>query len=305
MRRPGRLRAGDRVALVAPASGFRHDILERGADELRRLGLDPVYSPAILERTRFEAGPPSIRMQVLRDAWRDPEVRALVAVRGGYGSQRLLPLLEPAWVQHDPKLLIGYSDITALQAWLLGQGVASLHGPMLEGRLSEGETRYHRESFWRLATEAQPVGAQNPNGLEVLIPGEARGVSLGGTLTQVVSLLGTPWSMPVPRGAVLWLEDVNERPYRMHRMLTQLAQSGALARASAVIFGECPGCDEPGGSPQWRDVVAEFFQGFHGPVLFGYPFGHAVGAQWSVPFGVHVRVSGTAPHVVFDEALVN
>lgn len=304
MRRPGRLRPGDRVALVAPASGFPVDVLERGADELRRLGFDPVYSPSILERTRFEAGRPSVRTQVLREAWCDPSIRALVAVRGGYGSQQLLPLLEPAWAQHEPKVLIGYSDITALQAWLLAQGVPSLHGPMLDGRLSDGESRYHRESLVRLATDDAPAGPQEPDGVEVLIPGDARGISVGGTLTQVVSLLGTPWSMPIPRGAVLWLEDVNERPYRMHRMLTQLAQSGALARAAAVVFGECPGCDEPGGSHRWRDVAAEFFQGFHGPVLFGYPFGHAIGAQWSVPFGVHVRVSGTAPHVVCDEALV-
>ena len=305
MTRPGRLRPGDRVALVAPASGFRLDALERGAEELRRLGFEPVYSPAILERTRFEAGPPSLRTQVLREAWCDPTVRALIAVRGGYGSQQLLPLLEPAWARHDPKLLIGYSDLTALQAWLVAQGVASLHGPMIEGRLSDGEARYHRDSLWHLATDATPAGPQEPDGVEVLIPGDARGLAVGGTLTQVVSLLGTPWSMPVPRGAVLWLEDVNERPYRMHRMLTQLAHSGALARASAVVFGECPGCDEPGGGHRWRDVAAEFFQGFHGPVLFGYPFGHAVGAQWSVPVGVHVRVSGTAPHVVFDEALVS
>ncbi len=304
MRRPGRLRAGDRVALVAPASGFRAEALERGADELRRLGFEPTYSPAILERSRFEAGSAATRVQVLREAWCDPTVRALVAVRGGYGSQQLLPALEPSWVQANPKLFIGYSDLTALQAWLLSQGVPSLHGPMLEGRLSEGVSRYHLDSLWSLATSDVPAGPQEPSGVEVLVPGDARGVAVGGTLTQVVSLLGTPWALPVPRGAVLWLEDVNERPYRMHRMLTQLAQSGALSRAAAVVFGECPGCDEPGGGPRWRDVVADFFRGFHGPVLFGYPFGHAVGAQWSVPLGVSVRVSGEAPHVVFDEALV-
>jgi muramoyltetrapeptide carboxypeptidase len=123
-------------------------------------------------------------------------------------------------------------------------------------------------------------------------------------LTQIVSMLGTPWALEPPRGAILLLEDVAERPYRIHRMLTQLAQSGVLARAGALVFGEFRGCDEPGGMPAIRDVLREFTSGFPGPVLFGLPFGHTRGAPLSIPIGVRARVTTAPPALIVEEAAV-
>lgn len=273
--------------------------------ELARLGFEAVYDKAIFERTWFEAGPPDVRARVLHEAWRDPSVAALLAVRGGYGSQQLLPLLEPEVMRNAGKLLIGYSDITALLCWSCTHGVVSLHGPMVEGRLAAGPPAYDEATFLRAATAAEPLGELAPPGLEAFAPGEARGVVVGGTLSQLVSLLGTPWAFEVPRGAVLFLEDVGERPYRIHRMLTQLAQSGMLARAGALVFGEFPRCDEPGGAPTIRDVLREFTRGFPGPVLFGFPSGHTSGPTWTLPIGVRGHVSGAPPMVVIDEAAVS
>jgi len=303
--RPRRLQPGDRIALVAPASAFNPSDLDAGVAELRRLGFEPVYDADILERGRFEAGTPATRARVLHQAWRDPSVAALVAVRGGYGSQQLLPLLEPDVMRAGEKLLIGYSDITALLCWSFAHGVVSIHGPMIEGRFSKGTSAYDEWSFLRAVTSAEPMGALAPEGLEVFSPGEAEGPIVGGTLTQLASLLGTPWAFDVPPGAVLLLEDVGERPYRVHRMLTQLAQSGALAHAGALVFGEFPGCDEPGGSPAIKDVIREFVQGFPGPVLFGFPFGHTKGPSWTIPIGVRGRVIGTSPAVVVEESAVS
>ena len=154
-RLPRRLLVGDRVALVAPASPVRGEDLERGADELRALGFVPVYDQRVLARHGYVAGLPQTRVAALAEAWRDPSIRAVIAVRGGYGSQQLLPLLDPRWIADDPKIFLGYSDLTAVLAWHTMHGVVAFHGPMAEGRLALGSAGYDRASL--LAAVAQPV----------------------------------------------------------------------------------------------------------------------------------------------------
>lgn len=305
MIRPRRLRPGDRIALVAPASGFRTPDLETGAAELRRLGFEAVHEPEVFVRTWFEAGSPDVRARVLDAAWSDPSISAILAIRGGYGSQQLLPLLEPERPRQARKMLIGYSDITTLLCWSFMQGMVSLHGPMVEGRLSVGPSAYDEGTFLRVLTDPEPLGPLPAPALETFMPGEAAGLVVGGTLTQIVTLLGTPWALDLPRGAILLIEEVAERPYRVHRMLTQLAQSGTLARAGAIVFGEFRGCDEPGGPPAIRDVLRDFTRGFHGPVVFGLPFGHTTGAALSIPIGVRGRVVTTPPAVIIEEGAVD
>jgi muramoyltetrapeptide carboxypeptidase len=302
--RPRRLRPGDRIALLAPASGFKKADLDAGAAELRRLGFEPAYSPDVFARQWFEAGPPEHRARMLHEAWCDPSVAAIVTIRGGYGSQQLLPLLQPAVMRQAGKMLIGYSDITTLLCWSLMHGVVSLHGPMIEGRLAAGPKAYDEGIFLRAVTQAEPLGLLPAPELEVFARGEASGTVVGGTLTQLTTLLGTPWALTLPPGAILLLEDVSERPYRIHRMLTQLAQSGTLARAGALVFGEFRGCDEPGGPPAIRDVLREFTRGFPGPVLFGLPFGHTTGRSLSIPIGVRARVTSAPAGLTIEEAAV-
>jgi muramoyltetrapeptide carboxypeptidase len=225
-------------------------------------------------------------------------------MRGGYGSQQLLPLLDAASMRDARKLLIGYSDITTLLCWSLAHGMVALHGPMIEGRLAAGPSRYDEASFLNAAMRPEPLGELSADGVSAFAPGEVSGMVIGGTLTQLVSMLGTPWAVDVPPGAILLLEDVSERPYRIHRMLTQLAQSGTLARAGALVFGEFRGCDEPGGRPAIRDVIADFTRDFPGPVLFGLPFGHTTGPSLSIPLGVRGRVTTAPPRLVIEEAAV-
>jgi muramoyltetrapeptide carboxypeptidase len=302
--RPRRLRPGDRIALLAPASGFRREDLDAGAAELRRLGFEPAHPIDVFERRWFEAGRPEHRARLLHEAWRDPSIAAILAIRGGYGSQQLLPLLQPDEMRQAGKMLIGYSDITTLLCWSLMHGVIALHGPMVEGRLSAGPATYDEDTFMRALTLAEPLGTLAPTGLEVFRAGAASGMVAGGTLTQLTTLLGTPWAPQLPAGAILLLEDVSERPYRVHRMLTQPAQSGLLARAGALVFGEFRGCDEPGGPPAIRDVLRDFTSGFPGPVLFGFPFGHTTGRSLSIPLGVRGRVSTAPPALIIEEAAV-
>jgi muramoyltetrapeptide carboxypeptidase len=303
---PPRLVAGDRVALVAPASPFRREEFEAGLAELRRLGFDPYYDERVFARHGYVAGLPAVRAAVLMDAWREPSVRAIVAVRGGYGSAQLLPLLDPGLLRQHPKAFIGYSDMTTLLAWYLQQGVVAFHGPMVEGRLARGPAGYHAPSLLGSLMQAAPLGPLAPEGLEVFSPGEATGVLCGGTVTQLAASLGTPWAFTPPDGAILFLEDVGERPYRIDRLLTQLHQAGVLRRAGGLVLGEFRGCDEPDGRVRGRDVLRALLHGFPGPVVAGFPSGHTTGPGWTLPFGVAARlVTAPVPALHIDAPAVS
>jgi muramoyltetrapeptide carboxypeptidase len=300
-----RLQSGDRVALVAPASSFPHEELAAGVAELARLGFEATYDDSIFAKDRFVAGSVDTRVRAIHHAWEDPSIAALIAVRGGYGSAQLLPFLDPDLLRSGRKALIGYSDITALLTLYQRNGLAAIHGPMIDRRLSKGASAYDEDSFRRVMTQADPAGELRPAQLEVLHPGVATGTLTGGTLTQLMASMGTMFAFAPPKGAILFLEDVGERPYRIHRLLTQAAQAGIFASAGGIVFGEFPNCDEPGGDPAIKDVVREFMKDFRGPVLFNFPSGHTTGTTWTLPFGVRAEVmSGPTPSIRILEAAV-
>lgn len=294
---------GSRVILVAPASGTTREVVEAGAAELSRLGFEPVWDEDILLRSTFTAGSPEQRARAWLRAMLDDGADAVIAARGGYGSIEILPLIDVERVRESRTAFVGYSDVTAMHS-VLGarEGLASVHGAMLEGRLAAGPEAYDPASFLA-ALSPEPLGELSPEGLESLIDGVADGPFVGGTLTQILASLETPFAFNPPPGHVLFLEDVGERPYRLHRMLTQLKLTGRLRFAVAVVFGEMPRCDEPGGAVRAKDTVRDALSDFPGPVLFGFPSGHATSPLVSVPLGVHVHVhGGPQPRLVFDEA---
>jgi len=305
MVKPLALRPGDRIAVVAPASGCPPEELERGEAELRRLGFEPVHTQAVFERGVFSAGSPDTRAADFARAWADRSVAALIALRGGYGSAELLPLLHHLRPAAGPKLFIGYSDNTALLSWLTCLGnVTALHGPMIDARLAKGAEGYDERSF--LSAVRGEVGVElTPPGLKTLRSGEAMGFLFGGTMTMLAASLGTPYAFMPPGECVLFFEDVNERPYRLRRLLTQLRQAGVLARARALVFGEMRGCDEPDSRVTAADSVRDALQDFHGPILFGFPSGHTTGPCWTLPLGTLVRVVGaSSPAIVIEEPAV-
>lgn len=306
MVKPPALKPGDRVAVVAPASPFALEDFEAGLAELRVLGFDPVFDDSVFARDGYLAGSAGLRAAAFLRAWEDPGVSALIAARGGYGSVHLLPLLDAATIARTPKAFVGFSDNTSLLVWLTQAcGLVAFHGPMLEGRLAKGADGYDRDTFVRALCRAEPVGEIGHPCLETLAGGEATGMLVGGTLTQLVASLATPFAFDPPPGCVLFLDEVGERPYRLDRLLTQLRLSGILGRASAVVFGELPRCDEPGGSPGARATVAAIMRGFPGPVLFGLPSGHTAGATLTLPLGVRARVlTAPRPAIVVEENAV-
>ncbi|MGH9240472.1 MAG: S66 peptidase family protein [Vicinamibacterales bacterium] len=305
-RLPAALTPGDRVAIVSPGSAFARQEFDAGVAELKRLGFVPVYDETVFAREAgYLAGTPELRAGAFLRFWRDPGIRALIATRGGYGSVQLLPLLDRTTMTAAPKLFIGYSDNTSILSWLTCQcGLTALHGPMLDRRLSRGAAGYDESSFMALAQGGAGLTLA-PDGLLVFQDGEAAGPLLGGTLTQLAASLGTPYAFDPPQGSILFIEDVNERPYRIDRMLTQLQLSGVLARASGIVFGEMRSCDEEGGKVTARDVIHRFMRRFPGPVVYGFPSGHTAGPCWTLPLGVQVRLTTRShPSLLVEEAPV-
>jgi muramoyltetrapeptide carboxypeptidase len=307
MLKPRALSPGARLAVVAPASAFPREEFDDGIREIRRLGFEPVYDESVFERRRYLAGSAETRARALRCALRDPSIAGVIGVRGGYGSAQVLPLLDRDEARTAAKPFVGYSDLTSVLTFLtVSCGVVAFHGPMLARRLGRGAAGYDAATFLGALTKREPMGELAPSGLETIRSGEARGALYGGTITQLLSSFGTPFAFSPPPGCVLFLEEVGERPYRLDRMMTQLAQSGILARASAIVIGELPNCDEPGGEPTGRSVMADLLADFPGPVLIGFPSGHTTGPAMTLPLGVSCRViGGAAPRLVVEESAVS
>lgn len=307
MRKPRALRPGDRIAIVAPASPFAREDFDAGIQEIRRLGFEPVYDEDVFVRDRYLAGSPELRARAFQAAWTDRSINGVIAVRGGYGSVHLLPLLDPRDIEANIKVFMGYSDNTSLLTWLTQQcATVAFHGPMLAGRLAKGLAGYDQDTLFRCLCRAEPVGEIVHDQMETLVPGEVEGTLVGGTLTQLAASLGTPFAFCPPAGCVLFLDEVGERPYRLDRLLTQLRLAGILSRTAAMVFGELPECDEPGGSLRAKETVHELTKDFPGPVLFGLPSGHTDGACMTLPFGVRTRViGGSRPALVVGESAVS
>jgi muramoyltetrapeptide carboxypeptidase len=306
MLKPHPLTPGDRVAIVAPASPFVREELDRGIDELRRLGFEPVYDESVFTRRAYVVGPAEDRAAAILSAWRDPSIAGIIGARGGYGSVQVLPFLERDTVRSGRKVFIGYSDLTSILTFLtIGCGLVAFHGPMVAGQLARGSSGYEPASLLNAVSRAEPLGELTPDGIEMIHPGKSTGPLFGGTLTQILGSLGTPHAFTPPAGYVLFLDEFRERPYRLDRMMVQLRQSGLLGKAAAIVIGELPECDEPDGGATARGVMADALRDFRGPVVAGFPSGHAVHPSITLPLGVSCSViAGATPRLVIEESAV-
>lgn len=312
--RPIRLKPGDTVGLVAPA-GFVADRF--GLDELgatvRAMGLIPKFAPNLLERYGYLAGTDESRAAALNAMFRDKNVRAIFAVRGGWGSERILPLLDFRPLAADPKLLIGSSDITALHLAIAGRTACpSLHGPNLANSWNAAAWDSFRRLVFGAETPTYGVteAAEDrlvPRGsrIRTFRPGTARGRLLGGNLSVLSALVGTPF-LPDFTGAILFLEDTNEAEYRIDRMLSQLALSGILGRVAGVAFGQCTNCANPGdgyGNFTIYEVLEQRLGKLGVPAFQGAAIGHIAGQQ-SIPVGIEAEIDAATGSIRLLEPLV-
>ncbi|MFI9208251.1 LD-carboxypeptidase [Streptomyces sp. NPDC053253] len=284
--RAERLRPGARVAVVAPSGPIPEERLRAGLDILRGWDLDPVVAPHVLDAhptLGYLAGADRARARDLTEAYCDPSVSAVICARGGYGVQRMVDLVDWAAIRAaGPKAFIGYSDVTALhEAFAVRTGRATLHGPMVAAAtfLADPHTQ---ESLRATLFEPESVRTLGLETARPLVPGRARGVTLGGCVSLLAADLGTPHGRPSARGGLLLLEDVGEEPYRLDRILTQLLRSGWLDGVAGVGLGSWEEC---GPYEDVRAVLVDRLGGLGIPVVEELGFGHS-GTALTVPLGV-------------------
>jgi muramoyltetrapeptide carboxypeptidase len=295
---PAPLKPGARVGVMAPAGPCDPAAVQSGIDFLQSHGFKPVPAPNIESRTSYSAGADEDRLAGII-ALLDQGVEALLAARGGYGVMRLLPRMPWKRLAAWNGWVVGFSDITALHAALSTRfPSATLHGPMVTS-LGSDPASGEMLAAWLLGRSPRKFFEVTP--ARVARPGVARGVSVGGTLSLLAALVGTPFE-PDYRGAVLFLEDVNEPLYRLDRLLTQLRLSSRLAEVKAIVSGRMARCGrgESGWRERWRTLLLEATAP-DAVVVEGLPFGHG-GANVPFPLGVEVKVDTVRGEIAWGAA---
>ncbi len=288
--------------MVAPAAAVERSHLERGVNALSAMGFRVKVSERVLDRAGVLAGRDGDRAAEVQAAFADDSVRAIFAARGGYGCGRILPLLDFAAIRRTPKPFVGFSDETfVLNALVEKAGIVAFHGPMVAMDFARGLSERCADHMRRLL--CGEMASFELEARETVRPGVAQGELIGGCLSVVVAMLATPYA-PDFRGKVIFLEDTGERAYRVDRMLVQLRQSGALAAAAAVVFGAIRPVD---GSEAESRAIAEFISeqtaDLRLPVMAGVEVGHGT-ENFTIPFGVRVKVDASARRMMFLEAPV-
>ena len=287
-RRPAALRDGDLVGVCAPAGAVDLERLDRGVAALQELGYAVRVAPATTARHQFKAGRPDERLRDLHDLLKDDAVRAVFCARGGAGAAALLPQLDVSGL--EPKIFVGYSDITFLQLALQKEGWITFQGPMVAWELASGLVE--PASFEACLKSGAPFHVQG-DPLVPLRAGKGEGRLLGGCLSILAAAAGTPWSLrPDPEGTLLFLEDVAEAPYRIDRQLFQLRASGAFDGLRGIVFGQMNRC-VPAADAGYtlEEVVLEALAGLDVPVAIGLAAGHTSGSNLTLPLGVRARLS--------------
>lgn len=316
--KPPVLRPGDTVGMVAPASNvYEPEEIQIAKETMELYGLKVVLGKNISAQNGYLAGTDAQRADDLNEMFRRPDIRGIVTFSGGYGCSRILPLLDYAQIQRSPKVVIGHSDITALLIGLHEKtGLITFHGS--SGLSGVGD--YAREHFRRTIMSTQQVGeiakpptptagtVERNNRLITIVPGRATGQLIGGNLTLVTNLIGTPFE-PDTRGKILFLEDIGEEPYRIDRMLTQLWLAGKLQDAAGIALGRFVDCypkEYQASFPQTislENVLRDRFEPLGKPTLYNLMFGH-IRENAVLPIGATATLDASAKTLVVDENVV-
>lgn len=308
--KPPRLRRGDVVGLVAPASPLLDPgRLAPGIRYLEQLGYRVEIGPHLQARHGFFAGTDAQRAADFNAFARDPRVRAIFGLRGGYGSARLLPHLDYRALRRNPKIIVGFSDLTALQLALLRRtGLVTFSGPLVGVEFAAGISPFTEEHFWRLITSRRRIGRlphPSDSPLSTLQPGRAAGPLIAGNLAILLSLANTPY-LPTLKQAILVVEDVGEHLHRVDRMLTQLCLSGTLANLAGLVFGSFSHCrPSPPDAPHspLASLLREASPHVPGPVASGLAYGHTP-ERVTLPIGLRARLDASRGTLSIPESAV-
>ena len=310
--KPKRLSSGDTLGLVSPATAvFEADEIALAKEQLEAIGFKVVIGKHAYDRWGYFAGPDRDRAADINAMFADDTVAGIVCFTGGWGSPRALPYLDFDLIARKPKVIIGYSDITALLIAIHKKtGLVTFHGPVGASIFEP----YSIENFKRVVMTAEPAGNLAPppkkptdlvdrtNRIIRLAPGKASGRLAGGNLTMIATAMGTPYEVDTS-GAILFLEDVTEELYRIDRMLTQLALGGKFDNVAGVIFGRCSKCDYKGPTFSLEEILRDRFGSLPVPAISGLSFGH-IEQKLTLPIGINATLDANEGTVTIDEAAV-
>ncbi|OPY80077.1 MAG: putative murein peptide carboxypeptidase [Syntrophorhabdus sp. PtaU1.Bin153] len=314
--KPDRLRPGDAVCIVSPGSPSLTPLnFDQGRTKLEHLGYRVVVSPHLNDRYLLFAGTEKARADDINNAFRDDSIRAIICAQGGCGTSQVLPHLDFSLMAEHPKIFVGYSDITALQTAMLNKtGLVTFYGPMATTEFGKGLTAYTANSLLTLLTEtARTLELKNPPakpGKEVLTlyPGTVRGQLTGGCLSIVAAGLGTDFEIDT-KDKILFFEDIDEKPHRIDRYLTQLAMAGKFREVRGIIFGTFHRCEYYAGDPYFKfnvtvlDIIKERILPLKIPVILGLQFGH-VRNKLTLPVGGQAVLDATNRRIFVEPAVV-
>lgn len=308
--KPKALKHGDLIGVVCPASApSSYTKIVEGAEYLERLGYRVKLGTNIRAVRGYLAGTDVQRAQDINEMFTDKQVKAIIAVRGGYGTPRLLPLIDYAQVRRNPKIFVGYSDLTALQLALFKKsGLVTFSGPMLGVEMFKGIDPFTEENFWRLITSTKTPGPlQNPDGrpLETIHKGKASGILLGGNLSLIASIIGTTY-VPSLKNSILFLEELEEECYRFDRMMNQLALAGFFKAAKGIVIGELTDVKPTDASKPFLtvdEILNDYLASLNKPVLKGLVYGH-VPRKLTIPIGIRAAINTTIPSLQLLESAV-
>jgi len=290
-----RLKSGDKLGLVTPGSYISEKELQESIKNLNDLGFDVTYSKDVLLQTGYFAGTDEERAKDLMDKFTDKSVKGIVCARGGYGCSRILPLLNYNLIRSHPKVLIGYSDVTALLYGIYQQaGLITFHGPVGISTFNE----YSVDNFKKVLIDPERTETfknsnsgsdENTYGVTTIVEGKSKGRFIGGNLSIMVSLIGTRYDVSYSR-KIIFIEEVGEESYRIDRMLTQLIESGKFKHASGIMMGIFKDCEVKEKNPSFEksftlmEVLKDKLSNLKIPVIYGMSFGH-VNDKFTIPFG--------------------
>ena len=313
MKRPKPLKCGDKIALIAPCGPVKQDRIEASVKSIKDLDFKTVikiagfveYADVLSEACEWydknyycdmilSGKSDKSKADEVNRMFKDKNIKGIFAMRGGYGASRILPMLDYDLIKANPKVFVGYSDVTALHiAFNQKCGFITFHGPMASTELYKGVDEYTINSFKKNIFSSEPLGIiKNPNGenLKTLVKGNAEGILTGGNLSLLVSSIGTKYEINT-KGKILFIEEVGEEPYRIDRMLLQLKQSGKIKDAVGIVLGQFTKCDpcEPEKSLTLEEIFNDLICSENKPVLYNVSCGHSVPTM-TLPMGAKARI---------------
>ncbi|MBU0672717.1 MAG: LD-carboxypeptidase [Candidatus Margulisbacteria bacterium] len=303
--KPDRLKRGDTVGIVAPAWSFDPAKFKKGVAQLKRFGFKVKFDQAIFKRYWSMAGHDDARAEQINQMFADKEVKAIFCAKAGYGSIRTIPYLDKKVIKNNPKIFVGYSDVTILLEYL--QRIANMvvfHGPVVSGEVHKNMSSITTAYLLRALMQAEPVGEMAFPSLKTLRRGKATGILIGGNMSMLVSGIGTPYDIDTDY-KILFLEDIGEDLEVVDNILLHLKLAGKLKRVRGLIFGRMVDChDLSGKRHKIRDIVNDILGDLDIPMVYGFPSGHARGrgANVTLPLGVSVTLNANRPSLVFNEA---